>query len=203
MNTEEVRDITISTVAIGVGTALLIFGDGSPSFLLSATVIPAVAVSTVIAGIAFLAHVVSHQVSARALKSYAEYRQWTPGTVITVLSPFIGILAAVPGGIEMHTVKGERYGHYEPKLTVKQVGLVAAIGPLVNIMLGVIFAYVADVATLPFLGENLFHVGAMVNAFIATFTLIPFYPLDGYKLMRWHTPFWAFTLALAGLLFLL
>ncbi|MDY6761781.1 MAG: metalloprotease, partial [Candidatus Nanohaloarchaea archaeon] len=192
-----------STVAIGVGAALLLFGDGAVSFLFSAALLPAVAAGILLAAVAFVPHVVSQQVSARALKSHAEYRQWTPGTVITVLSPFLGFLAAVPGGMEMHTVKGERYGHYEPELTVNQVGLIAAIGPLVNIMLGVIFAFLGDAATLPLLGQDLFDVGARINAYIAAFTMLPFYPLNGYKLMRWHTPLWAMVLALAGLLFLL
>ncbi|MDY6768939.1 MAG: metalloprotease [Candidatus Nanohaloarchaea archaeon] len=203
MNGEEVRDLAISTAALGAAVAVLFFGDSRPGFLLDPAFLPAVAAATGLAAVSFIPHAMSHRVSARAIKSYAEYRMWTPGVIIAVLSSFLGVVFAAPGGIEMHTRKGERYGHWEPELTVKQVGLVAVLGPLMNVMLGVIFAFLGDVSAVTFQGKNLLVLGTHMNAFLAAFTLLPFYPLDGYKVMRWSTPLWLFVLVLSGLLFFL
>lgn len=203
MKGRELRDITVSTLALGFAFAVLFFGDSSPGFLLTGEFLPAFAAATVLTAVSFVPHEMSHLVSARATKSHAEYRMWNPGVVIAVLSSFLGVVFAAPGGIQMHTLKGERYGHWELNLTVKDIGLVAVLGPLMNIMLAVIFAFLAGVFVLTFQGQNLLVLGSRLNAYIAVFNMIPFYPMDGYKVLRWDSRLWLFVLLLSVLLFFL
>lgn len=203
LSQREVRDLVISTVGLGLAFTILFFGDSRPDFLLTREFLPAFAAATALAAVSFIPHEISHRVSARATKCYAEYRMWTPGVIIAVLSSFLGVVFAAPGGVEMHTRRAERYGHWESKLTVKDVGLVAALGPLMNIMIAVIFAFLADAFTITLQGHNLLVLGIHLNAFLAVFNMLPFHPLDGYKVLRWNTPLWLFILLLSGLLFFL
>lgn len=204
MNTEEIRDMAISIVALGLAFAVLFFGDGEPGFLATPEVLPALVAATALAAVSFLPHVFSHRVSSRAIKAYGEYSMWKPGIVITVLSPFVGpFVFAATGGMEMFTKKGERYGHWEPHLDIEQIGLVAVLGPLMNVMMAVIFAFLAGAFTVTVQGQNLFFLGTQMNAFLAVSTMLPFYPLDGYKILRWETPIWIFVMVLSLLLFLL
>jgi Zn-dependent protease len=41
--------------------------------------------------------------------------------------------------------------------------------------------------------------GALINAFMAVFNLIPFGVLDGLKVFRWSKPVWLVLFALAAL----
>jgi Zn-dependent protease len=55
-------------------------------------------------------------------------------------------------------------------------------------------------------GIDLYYIcrfGADINSFLAVAHLLPFYPLDGYKILRWNTSMWGICLILAGLTFLL
>lgn len=203
MNEEEARDLVLSTLGLGLAFTVMFFGEGDPAFLLSPAVIPAFLVVTGIVALSFIPHEMSHRVTARATKCYAEYQMWTPGVIIAILSSFLGVVIAAPGGIELYTWKGERYGHWEPELTVKDVGLVGVLGPLMNVMIAVIFAFLAEAFTITMQGQNILLMGTELNAFLAIFSLLPFHPMDGYKVMRWNTPLWLMVLLLSGLLFFL
>lgn len=204
MKLEEIRDIGISTAALGLAFTVLFFGNGDPGFIISSDFVPALVAATALAAVSFLPHVFSHRVSSRAIKAHGEYRMWKPGILIAVLSPFVGpFVFAATGGMEMFTRKGERYGHWEPHLDVDQVGLVTVLGPLMSVMIAVIFAFMSDAFTVAVQGQNLLSLGVRMNAFIAISSMLPFYPLDGYKILRWETPIWIFVMVLALLLFLL
>lgn len=203
MDTREVRDLAVATLGLGFAFAVLFFSGGRPGFVLTPEFVPAFAAATVLTAVSFVPHEMGHRVSARAIKSYAVFRMWTPGVVIAVLSSFLGVVFAAPGGVEMYTKKGERYGHWDPNLTVKQIGLVAVIGPLMNVMIAVIFAFLAGTFTVTLQGQDLLVLGTRLNAFLAIFNLLPFHPLDGYKVMRWDTPLWFLVMLLSILLFFL
>jgi Zn-dependent protease len=199
----ELKDLGISTLGLGFAFAILFFGDSNPRFLLQPEFLPALAVATGLAAASFAPHEAIHRVTARALNAYAEYRIWNPGVVLAVLSSFLGVVFAAPGGVEMHTKRGERYGYWAPTLNINQIGVIAVVGPLINMMIAVILAFLAGGYTVAFQGTNLLVVGSHLNAFLAVFNLLPFYPMDGYKVLRWNTLIWAVVIILSVLLFFL
>ncbi|MCJ7478556.1 MAG: metalloprotease [Candidatus Nanohaloarchaeota archaeon QJJ-7] len=201
--TRELRGLGISILGLGFAFAVLFFGDSSPRFLLQPEFLPALVVATGLAAASFTPHEAMHRVTARALNAYAEYRIWKPGVVLAVLSSFLGVVFAAPGGVKMHTKRGERYGYWAPTLDIDQTGVIAVVGPLINVMIAVILAFLAGSYTIMFQGTNLLTVGSNINAFLAVSNLLPFYPMDGYKVLRWNTFIWAVVITLSILLFFL
>lgn len=199
----EIRDITISVLALGFGFSFLFFADGNPGALLSSGFLPAFVATTILVAISVVPHEMGHRVTARAIQAYSEFRLWAPGAVFAALTPVLGFVFAATGGVELHTRKGERYGRFDHTLDVKQTGLIAAVGPLMNLMLAVIFSFLADIQHLALQGQNLLVLSVHVNGFIAASNLVPFHPFDGYKIMRWDTRLWILLALLSGLVFLL
>lgn len=206
LSEEEIKDLAISTIGLGLAFSLLYFGGAAPQdFVLSLQFIPALVVATALVAISFIPHEMGHRVTARSMDAYAEYEMWKPGVALAVLSSFLGAVAAAPGGVKMYTRSSERYGLSVPQLNLKMIGYVAIVGPLMNISLAVIFSFLAtSIPTSPQLyGVDLLFLGARINGFLAVFNLMPFHPLDGYKIIRWNTTIWAVTLAMALLTFIL
>lgn len=200
---QEFRDLVVSMVALGVAFAVMFFGAPDRiAFLLSPAFIPAAAVATVIVAVSFVPHEMAHRVTARAIDAYAEYEMWTPGVVLAVVSSLLGVVIAAPGGVVLSYMPSERYGQWSG-FVPKQHGIIAVVGPLMNLSLAVIFAFAANFGGPLFMGQNVFALGALVNSYLAVFNLLPFYPLDGYRILRWNESTWIGAMVLALLTFLL
>lgn len=202
---DEIRDLSLSTVGLGVAFTLLFFGgENLDEFLFSWRVIPAFLASTLLVAISFIPHEMAHRVTARSMNAYAEYVMWTPGVMLAVLSSFLGVVFAAPGGVRMYTRSGERYGLTVPDLELKMIGYVAIVGPLINISLAVLFAFMSvPITSLELYGVNLLVLGSRVNGYLAIFNLLPFYPMDGYKVLRWNSPVWIASMVMGILTFII
>lgn len=202
---EEIRDLAISVAGLGLAFTIMYFGGGDPvGFLLSPAVIPALLVTMALVAFSFIPHEMSHRVTARSMDTYTEYRMWTPGVALSVLTSFIGFVFAAPGGFRMYMRAAERWGLRVEGITIKMIGYVAISGPLINISLAVMFSFLsASISGVELFGRDLFFLGARINTFLALFTLVPIYPMDGYKVLRWSATTWLFTLAMAILTFFL
>ena len=86
-------------------------------------------------------------------------------------------------------------------------GKISIAGPIVNIVLALIFLGIAT-AVYPsvFTSENallaflICSVGYSVNSFLAVFNLLPIGNLDGSKVLTWNIGIWIVTIAIAGVL---
>ncbi|MDR1722113.1 MAG: site-2 protease family protein [Methanobrevibacter sp.] len=187
----EVRDLLISFLVISLGFAVL---NSGMNFSLVAGLLPAVMVGV---GLGFIFHELAHKFVAMHYNFYAEYKMWTIGLVIALVSPFLGFIFAAPGAVHI-------YGQY---MSDRENGIISIAGPLLNIVLSIIFllcgAYLfANPALIGFDGSNLIFqtclMGFSINAFLALFNLIPFSVLDGAKIFRWDPLIWLVTAAVAG-----
>lgn len=200
---EEFRDIVLSTLGLGVAFTVMFFGAPDRlGFLLSPAFIPAFIATTVVVGVSFAPHEMAHRVTARAIEAYARYEMWTPGVILSILTGLLGVAVAAPGGVVLSYNPADRYGRWSG-FNPKQHGIIAVVGPLMNLSLAVIFAFAANFFAPTVQGQNLLVMGARINGLLAVFNLLPFYPLDGYRVLRWDEALWIGTTVLALLTFLL
>jgi Zn-dependent protease len=136
----------------------------------------------------FLIHEIAHKITAQRYGLWAEFRLTLWGALITLISIISPLKLISPGAVMVS-------GSFVDK---KIMGKTAIAGPATNILLATIFATIALTTTNTTI-YAITIITAYINAFLATFNLIPFGILDGYKIFFWNKTIWAlaFTTALA------
>ena len=193
MQTEELKDIAISALALGVAFGIALAGgiDGlsSPMYVLRLVGIALLAVST-----GFIFHELAHRMVARRFGYIAEFEKWTTGLLIALASSLMGFIFAAPGAV---VIRPGNIIISDQKTQIENMGIISISGPATNIAIALLF--LAADAVYPTL---IFYIGAYINTWLAIFNLIPFGPLDGAKVFRWNKLYWGAALATAGLLFI-
>lgn len=175
----EVKHLSLAMIMI----ILTIFAFQQKSlFLSSITNIPQVALFFVIyfftVGLGFLLHELGHKFVAQKYGFISEFRADFSMLFImfgvALFSPFI-LLA--PGAV---MILG--------RPTIKQNGIISIAGPIVNLILAAIFI----VLSLVFQPQGVFglvtNLGIWINAFLGVFNMLPFWILDGKKVLAWSKP---------------
>jgi Zn-dependent protease len=112
---------------------------------------------------------------------YAEYRMWPEGLILALITAYFGFVFAAPGAVYIH-------GQH---ITREENGKISLAGPVVNLILAILFLGVAYAFSSVDLLKYLGFLGFTVNSFLALFNLIPFSVLDGAKVIRWNPIIWA------------
>ena len=189
---KEIRDLIISFIVIALGFTIL-YSNGDYSNI--GLVFPIVMIGV---GAGFIFHELGHKFVAMHYGYYAEYELWPTGLIIALVSSFFGFIFAAPGAVVIYSNGMEK----------KTNGIISIAGPIVNIILGLIFFLI-----LVSLGDFAYTetgylvaltcvLGTRINFFLAAFNLLPIPPLDGSKVMSWSIPIWLITFAIAALLVL-
>ncbi len=192
----EAADILISVFAISLSLTIYSGYAGPLGFA------SMMAVFTVTIGAGFILHEMMHKLVANAFGAYASFQAWRAGLLLMV---GLALLSLIPGlgGIPLFLAPGAVY-IYARFLGARENGIISIAGPLANIAValfffiaGIMFYSVSWIGTVSYLG-------AYANFFLAFFNLLPLYPLDGSKVVRWSWPAWllATVFSLAGLLLL-
>jgi Zn-dependent protease len=129
---------------------------------------------------AFFFHEFSHKLVAQKYGLWAEYRMFPKGLYLALLlgllTPFI---FAAPGAVMFRG--GAR--DYE-------TGQIALAGPAANVIVAYVMYILYNYFFFEsFIGQVLGFI-CFINAFLATFNLLPFGPLDGTKIIRWNPTVW-------------
>ena len=190
---KEIRDLIISFIVIALGFTIL-YSNGDYSNI--GLVFPIVMIGV---GAGFIFHELGHKFVAMHYGYYAEYELWPTGLIIALVSSFFGFIFAAPGAVVIYSNGMEK----------KTNAIISIAGPIVNIVLGLIFFLI-----LGSLGDFIYTetgaivylicvLGTRINFFLAAFNLLPIPPLDGSKVMAWSVPVWLITFAIAALLVLI
>jgi Zn-dependent protease len=137
---------------------------------------------------AFFFHEISHKLMAQKHGLWAEYRMYPQGLRLAILlGIFTPFVFAAPGAVMFRG--GSR--NYE-------TGLIAIAGPLSNIIIALITypLYLFVLFEESFIGQIVGFI-CLINAFLATFNLLPFGPLDGVKVIRWNATVWIIMLIIS------
>lgn len=137
---------------------------------------------------AFFIHEILHKFMAQKYGLWAEYRMFPQGLRLALLlGIFTPFVFAAPGAVMF---RGDS--------RTFETGKIASAGPLANLIIAAItlplYLFVFYEASL--LGQ-IFGFICLINAFLATFNLLPFGPLDGAKIIRWNVNVWIFLLVIS------
>lgn len=186
----ELKHLAAAWLALSLGFALLLEGPiQRPSQLDPRLLAPTFVLAFVTAGSGFLLHELAHKVVAQRYGFWAEFRADFRMLGLAVVSGAVGFLFAAPGAVEIRSRRG---------ISRRESGVTSIAGPATNLALFAVFAPLALVFTTGLLGRVMAF-GALINAFLAAFNILPAGPLDGRKVKRWSTPVFVATLA-AGVL---
>jgi Zn-dependent protease len=138
-------------------------------------------------GMGFVLHEIGHKLVAIRFGCKAFYRMWVPGLILVFMFIPFGIFFAAPGAVYI----------FKHGLTRRENGLISLAGPVVNVILALIFFYLMFLPSLQELGMW----GFKINLFLAMFNLLPVPPLDGSKVIGWSPFAWFVVIGTAAVLF--
>ena len=126
----------------------------------------------------FLLHELAHKWMAQQYGCWAEYRGNRNGLYFALAMSIFGFLLAAPGAV---MVSG--------RITDRQNGIIAAVGPLTNIAIAIIALPIYIFTTgyiwpISLIGE-LARFIIVINLILGGFNMIPVQPLDGSKVIMW------------------
>lgn len=173
----EIKHLTVAALlvaAIGLSFAFYILGDAT--FLV---------LSSIVLTTSFFAHELAHKIVAQRKGLWAEFRLIFTGVILTLLSiisPFFKIIS--PGAVMISGF-----------IDRETIGKISIAGPATNILLSTIFLAALFLLPQHALASLIFVFGAVFNAWIALFNLIPFGILDGFKIFLWNKKIWVLAFA--------
>ncbi|MBN1793270.1 metalloprotease [Candidatus Woesearchaeota archaeon] len=119
-------------------------------------------------GLGFILHELAHKGVANAFGKRSEFRANNRMLILMILMSFLGFIFAAPGAVWTHGMVSKR-----------QNGMIAAAGPLANILLAALFI------PLVFIMPKIAYYGVMINALLGLFNLIPIPGFDGVSVVEW------------------
>lgn len=202
----EEADLFIAWLAISLSFAIIkiapygILGPLYHVTLIDALIYLGIALLTV--GIGFILHEMAHKFTAIRYGYWAEFRKDNNMLLVAVaLASLVGFVFAAPGATVIYTNAADGRG-----LSREQNGKISAAGPVVNLLLCILFAALLFIAGgLTSLNGNILAqiglAGIQINAMIAAFNMLPLSILDGNKVFSWNIPvFFILILAAFGTL---
>jgi Zn-dependent protease len=147
-------------------------------------------------GTGFLGHELAHKFTAQKYGAWAEFRLWTIGAIMAL------VFAAIPPGTFVFAAPGAVYiasrsTYIGDAMDRKANGIISLTGPLVNVAAAGIFAlaYVglsaAGIRAFVINGFNFLPWAIFINLWLGAFNMIPFFILDGQKVLTWNRGIWA------------
>jgi len=176
----EIKEIVKAWIAVSIVFAIALVG-------LSGNLIIAIPIALITGGIAFLFHELAHKYVAQNYRCWAEFRANDSALVMGLLLSLAGVIILAPGGVYIHGASKNQHGK------------IALAGPMMNVVLALIFHWMASANILTVITQY----GFKINAYLAVFNMIPFGPFDGHSVWQWNKLAYFTGIAAAGALFLL
>ena len=147
-------------------------------------------------GIGFLGHELAHKFTAQRYGAWAEFRLWTIGAIMAL------VFASIPPGTFVFAAPGAVYiasrsSYIGDAMDRKTNGVISLTGPLVNIAAAGIFGLAAvalsaaGIRGIIINGVNFLPWAIFINLWLGAFNMIPFFILDGQKVLTWNRAIWA------------
>ncbi|RME79612.1 MAG: site-2 protease family protein [Methanobacteriota archaeon] len=175
----EISSLIIASLVLTLAFSILFVG-------LSITALVAMPIVFAIIVPAFIFHELAHKAVAQHYGIHAGFVTYKLGLVLALVSSFFGFIFAAPGAVMMSGFK---------RPSKRELLHIAAAGPLSNIIMAVL--------ALPFIANPVAYMFFSINAILALFNLIPFGPLDGFKIFHTNKIAWTMMVITAFILYIL
>lgn len=205
----ELREIVIADVAIAIAFSLYLIG-GARSLGLPGGIsvfLYFLPITLIASTLVFVLHELMHKFTAQHFGAIAAFRSSTYGLAITLISGIVGFFFGIPGATVIYT----------NSFTKRQEGLVSLAGPLTNLAIFVILLGIGVAAFPGFFGsilstfsttvfqnsyaQNTLNLTLFISILLAFFNMLPIYPLDGSKVLKWNKGVYAAALIIIFALF--
>jgi|ETNmetMinimDraft_11_1059920.scaffolds.fasta_scaffold11061_2 Zn-dependent protease len=181
----EIRDLIKAWIAISIAFAVVMGG------LMGLNFYQLFIISAITVGTGFLLHELGHKIVAQRYGCFAEFRSFDQMLLLAIMMSFFGFVFAAPGAVMISGPVG-----------VRRNGKISAAGPIVNLVLALIFLWILLMQPAGLLGIIAFY-GFFINSWLALFNMLPFWNFDGKKILRWNRKVYGVIVAIAlGLMFL-
>jgi Zn-dependent protease len=204
---KELREIILADLMLILAFDLTLIG-GIVNFKYSFSVflyfLPIAAVGVTLS---FVLHELMHKFVAQRFGAIAAFMMSQMGAIITIITAMFGFLIGIPGATVIYT----------NSFTKKEEGLVSLAGPLTNFIVFLIFFSAGILAYPNFIShitstlsnnyvnnsylQNVINFTLFISILLAFFNMLPIYPLDGSKILRWNKPIYLGMIALIFILF--
>jgi len=193
----EILEFGVSVVWLAIAFGIY-FAGGIKAFSTLHTLGTDILESLFVVFFAFVLHELAHRIAARRYGFQAVYHVWIPGLLLAMGAALLGFLLAAPGGVYIPI--GQNTAENRAK-----VGKSALAGPVVNMVLTVVFTVLflildsfgqifkssaGTAAQIPSYILDTASMGAVINAWLALFNLIPWGNFDGQKVFQWNKKVW-------------
>lgn len=180
----ELQHLFRAWIAISLAFGILLSGGN----LLSNNFLINVLIAGFTVGVGFLFHELGHKFIAQRYNCFAEFRAYNSMLLLAIAMSFFGFIFAAPGAVMIR-------GYVD----VKKNGKISLAGPIMNIILALIFLG----AILIGFSNKFTNIGFFINGFLAAFNLIPVWNFDGSKVLRWNKAVYFIALAISIILLVL
>ena len=182
----ELRDLFKAWGIISIAVGIVLTGG-----VLGLKLFTNVLLAALTVGIGFLFHEMGHKIVAQKYGCFAEFRADNYMLLLAIITSFFGIVFAAPGAVWISGHVGKNRN-----------GKIALAGPATNIGLAVILVVLSFFFDGGYIGK-IISLGLLINVWLALFNLLPFWILDGKKILSWDKTVYLITLGLAIALFVL
>lgn len=152
-------------------------------------------VTLLIIGTGFLGHELAHKFVAQRYGAWAEFKLWTVGAIMSL------VFSAVSGGAFIFAAPGAVYiasrsSYIGDTMDRKTNGIISLVGPAVNIVAavisGIVYLFLQTTKTsIMILNFSPVVWAIQINLWLGAFNMIPFFILDGQKVLTWNKAVWA------------
>ncbi|MGC8710357.1 MAG: site-2 protease family protein [Candidatus Micrarchaeia archaeon] len=195
---KEIEELLLADLVLTFAFSLVIVGGiGDISQLLN-VFIYFIPISFVAVSLSFILHELMHKFVAQKYGAIAAFKTSQYGLAITLITSLFGFLIGIPGATIIYT----------NNFTKREDGHVSIAGPLTNFLIFLVFFaagmllyknFIANVTTTLSISmymhnsylHNMINLTLFISILLAFFNMLPIYPLDGSKVLRWNKGIYA------------